>query len=127
MKVNATKLTISALVAFSLLSASAAVYYHREYSRLKADPQAAADQEVGKIVAEVGKLMALPDERPTVATVTDPAQLKGQAFFANAKTGDKVIIFTGARKAILYDPVARKILEVAPLNAGPADASASAK
>jgi hypothetical protein len=32
----------------------------------------------------------------------------------NAKTGYKVLVFSVAKKAILYDPVLNKIIEVAP-------------
>lgn len=75
--------------------------------------------EVTTIVNEVGKLIVLPtDETPTVATVTDLSKLAGQPFFANAKIGDKVLIYTQAQKAILYDPIANKIIELAPFSAG---------
>ncbi|OGN17447.1 MAG: hypothetical protein A3F48_04405 [Candidatus Yanofskybacteria bacterium RIFCSPHIGHO2_12_FULL_41_9] len=64
-------------------------------------------------------MLVLPtDEQPTVATVTDLEALKGQPFFLNAKIGYKVLIYTKAKKAILYDPQARKIVEVAPINLG---------
>ena len=51
------------------------------------------------------------------------------SFFSKAKVGDKVIIYTNARKAILYDPVAGKIVEVAPVNIGTptTESAASAK
>lgn len=75
--------------------------------------------EVTQVVEEVGKLMDLPiGEVPTVATVTDVTQLQGQAFFARAKNGDKVLIYQNAQKAILYDQKAKRIIEVAPINLG---------
>ena len=67
----------------------------------------------------VSRLIILPtDEEPTIATVADPDRLQDQPFFDNAKTGDKLLIYTNARKAILYDPVSDKIVEVAPINIG---------
>ena len=73
--------------------------------------------ETAAVVAEVSKLMQLPsDERPTVATITDKEKLSAQPFFAQAKNGDKVLIYTKAKKAILYDPLAKKIIDVAPVN-----------
>jgi hypothetical protein len=70
-------------------------------------------------VAAVGKLIVLPtDEQPTLATVVDPSKLKNQPFFAQAQKGDQVLIYTNARKAILYSPTANKIVEVAPLIIG---------
>ncbi len=77
------------------------------------------ETEITALVAEVGKLIVLPaDETPTIATVTDPAALKDQPFFKNAQQGDKVLIYAQAQRAILYDPVAKKIIDVAPINVG---------
>lgn len=71
-----------------------------------------------KILAErVGEHMFLPqDEVPTVATVSDPEALKDQSFFEHAKKGDKVLIYSNAKLAILYDPSADKIITIAPLS-----------
>lgn len=77
------------------------------------------DGEIDAIISEVGKLMILPkDEDPTIATVSDPKILESQPFFSKAKKGDKVLIYTKAQKAILYDPVANKIINIAPINLG---------
>ncbi len=96
-----------------------AVYFYRQWSSLKNDPQKIAQEEVAALVAEIGGIMFLPEgEQPTLATVTDPSKLQDQAFFAKAKTGDKVLLYANAQKAILYDPRAKKIVEVAPLNIG---------
>ncbi len=78
------------------------------------DPAKALAQNV---VDQVAVHLVLPeDEAPTVATVSSLEQLAGQPFFVNAKVGDKVLIYTKAKKAILYDPVIDKIVEVAPLS-----------
>ena len=63
--------------------------------------------------------MVLPkDETPTLATVSDPEKLKDQRFFVNAVKGDKVLVYSLAKKAILYSPSLDKIIEVAPVNVG---------
>lgn len=75
--------------------------------------------EAQKLVAEISQFLILPeDEQPTVATVSNIEALKGQPFFANAQKGNKVLIYTKAKKAILYDSIAKKIVEVAPINLG---------
>lgn len=79
--------------------------------------QVQAQAEVDALVAEVGELLALPsDEKPTVATITDVEKLREQAFFKNAANGDKVLIYTNAKKAILYRPSEKKVLEVGAVN-----------
>lgn len=75
-----------------------------------------SEHEISELVRQVGKLIVLPDENPTIATVSDPERLRDKPFFANAQTGYKVLIFNKAKKAILYDPVSHKIVEVAPVN-----------
>lgn len=90
-----------------------------ELNKLKEDPNALAQEEIKKLVEEVGKLIVLPtDEEPTVATVSDASKVKDQAFFASAENGDKVLIYTKAKKAILYRPSEKKVIEVAPVNLG---------
>ena len=94
-------------------------YYQSTKAQKQANPQQVAQEEVKKIVAEVGKLIDLPSgEDPTVATVTDISKLKDQPFFQKAKNGNKVLIYTNARKAILYDPASNKVIDVAPINIG---------
>lgn len=103
-----------------------AVYFYTQIRDIKKNPQKVvqenAQMEVKKVVEKVSELILLPEgEEPTVATVADPEKLKSQPFFANAKIGDKLLIYNAAKKAILYDPAAHKIIEVAPLNIGGAN------
>jgi hypothetical protein len=94
-------------------------YLYNQVRILKANPQAAAQKETAELVMKVGKLVVLPTgETPTIATVSDPEALKDQAFFAQAVKGDKVLIYTTAKKAILYSVLMNKIIDVAPLNIG---------
>ena len=94
-----------------------AYYFYDQASTLKKDPGKIAQEENSKLVAQVGKLIVLPPgETPTIATVADPSKLTDQAFFAKAKKGDKVLIYAGAKKAVLYSPESNKIVEIAPIN-----------
>jgi hypothetical protein len=69
--------------------------------------------EVDTLLGEIGAFMSLPsDEKPTVATVTDVEKIKSQSFFRNAQNGDRVIIYSEAKKAILYRQAQKKIIEV---------------
>lgn len=115
-----------------ILALIPSVYFYSQYriaqSKLNNPTQFAGD-EAKRLVASVGKLMSLPsDETPTVATVNDREKLKNQPFFAKSENGDKVLIYTNAKKAILYRPSINKIIDVAPVNIGaPATATDSAK
>lgn len=100
-----------------------AYHQHREGEQLqqqiqdlKQNPQKATEEESKVLLEKVNALIQLPDEQPTIATVTDLAPLKDQPFFAYAQIGDKVLIFSQAKKAVLYRPSTNKVIEVAPVN-----------
>lgn len=83
------------------------------------NPTEQAKLEQQQLTAKVAKLTVLPQgETPTVATVTDITKLQDQPFFANAQNGDKVLIYTKAKKAILYRPSTNKVINIAPVNIG---------
>lgn len=83
------------------------------------DPSKKAEKELNDTIASVSALMILPpNERPTLATVSDPDKLKNEPFFTNAILGDKVLIYAQAKKAVLYSPSRKKIIEVSSFNTG---------
>jgi hypothetical protein len=120
------KLASLGLLVFAVISVVAAVYLYKQNVELRRNSQAVTESEIKDLIAKVGKLIILPSgEQPTIATVADPDKLKNQSFFANASKDDKVLIYTNARKAILYSPSQNKIIEVAPINIGPAPEAAA--
>lgn len=104
-----------------VLTAVPSYYFFDKYKtsqELLKNPTEAARVEVQALVQQVGKFIELPNEEPTVATVSDKEKLADQPFFVKAENGDKVLIYTQARKAILYRPAANKIIEVSTVNLG---------
>ena len=100
-----------------LIAAGAALavgfYFFGPSSDLDLNSQALAQKERRELIERVSRLIVLPeDEQPTIATVSEPSQLPDETFFTNAKVGYKVLIYTEAKKAILYDPEIDKIVEV---------------
>lgn len=117
-------IAVLAVIAVVGIGISAFLFYQyttsqKELANIK---KAAASQKnnpegVAKIVAEVGKIMKLPEgELPTMATISDVSKLKEQAFFRNSKNGDVLLVYNKAGKAILYSPADKKIVEVAPIS-----------
>lgn len=90
-----------------------------EIASLKSDPQVVARDEVNALVKKLAALVVLPEgEDPVVATVTDKEKLKDQPVFANAENGDKLIIYSNAKRAYLFDPNNNKIKDIIPVNIG---------
>ncbi len=88
-----------------------------DLEQAKSNPDGQARQSNDELISQIGKLIILPqDEKPTIATVSDLTKLRSQPFFAKAETGDKVLIYANAKKAILYRPGTNQIIELAPLN-----------
>lgn len=118
------------VVGLVILALVPSIYFYVQYKNAQskaANPSQFATDEAKNLVTTVSKLMNLPtEETPTVATVNDKDKLKNQPFFAKSENGDKVLIYTTAKKAILYRPSINKIIDVAPVNIGSTAASASA-
>src|SRR5450759_35049 len=101
------------VIVILLLAAIPSVYFYTQYAAMKKQVAAAkpAPEDPKALIARVAKHILLPTgEDPTVMTVTDKEKLSGQLFFANAKNGDKVLVYEKAKKAFLYDPVADMVI-----------------
>lgn len=74
-----------------------------------------AESEAKKLHQEVSKLADLPDQTPSLVTVTDVDKLaaKSPVLFKNARNGDVVLFYVNADKtgrAVLYRPATKKII-----------------
>lgn len=101
-------------------------YFYSKYQhsqQLLKNPAQAQAEDMRALVASVGKVIELPSEEPTLATVTDNEKLSSQPFFAKSQNGDKVLIYAQSKKAILYRPSIGKVIEVSTLNISDAEVS----
>ena len=119
-------LVSSGLAVFLLITISLSFHFYSqskqaraEVTKLKQTSDAASLEEVKKLVDKLGQIVELPTgEDPTVATITDKSKLADQPFFQKADNGDKVLIYSAAKKAYLYRPSTNKLLDIAPVNLG---------
>jgi len=76
--------------------------------------------EVAKSLVEiVGKIYELPNEIPTIATITDTKELPVDPFYIKAKNGDKILIFSSAGEIIMYRPSTNRVIDVGQVAAAP--------
>lgn len=120
MKLRRSHLIISlGLILFVVIVAGVSFFfYRRRQERLYQfqNLEAYATQEAESLKVEVGEFVMLPDELPTIATVTDPSLLQDEVFFQKAQSGDKVLLFTEAKKAYLYRPSEKRVIDFTILN-----------
>lgn len=124
-KRSKTPVLVAALSLLVILLAATGFYLFKRnqdlssQNKVLANPTASAEQQQAELISLVGALVELPtDETPTVAVVSDVAKLKDQSFFESAQNGDKVLIYTKAKKAYLYRPSTNKLINIAPVNIG---------
>lgn len=102
-----------------LIALLPSLYFYNQYKKTQKilDTLPKSVDETRKLLDNVGKLIELPkDEDPLIATVSDKEKLKNQPFFQIAENGDKVLIYSKAKKAILYRPSSNMIIDVVPVN-----------
>lgn len=112
------RVIIAILVLLVAAAGTFAVLQWRENERLK-DPEymsAQAQRDADALVAKVSKLMLLPDESPTIATVKDADKLRAsEVFFRDVKNGDKILIFAAAQTAVIYRESDNRIIKSGPI------------
>jgi len=106
-------------VVLFVLATLSSVYFYIQWKRVLTEVSFGATdtaEEIARFTAVISEFVQLPSgEEPTIATVIDAEQLRGQPFFAQAQNGDKVLIYIEARRAILFRPSTHMIIEMTPI------------
>jgi hypothetical protein len=116
-KLNKKSIITLILLVILIALGTVLVVQRLELNRL-ADPAASAEQtrqSADRLRDKVSKIMQVPDETPTIATVQDVDKLREQDFFKDAENGDKVLIFTSAKRAIIYREGQNRIINSGPI------------
>lgn len=118
--------TILVIITLAMFGVSGVLF--RKLQQYKKNPQVVAQEETQYVVGQVSKLMSLPaNEQPTLATVHDKDKLKDQPFFSDAQNGDKLLVYTNAKKAIIFRIKEDKIINVGPIAIDPSQATPQPK
>lgn len=75
-------------------------------------------EEIDEIVKALEKIVLLPTgETPKLSTITNKDELTdNQEFFKDVENGDKIIVYQQAKKAFLYRPSTKKIINLSPID-----------
>ncbi|MGH7157711.1 MAG: hypothetical protein ACREGD_01340 [Candidatus Saccharimonadales bacterium] len=100
-----------------LVFAVIALFFFKQYQKVKDNPSAAAKATSQRIVERVGQLYFLPpDEEPTVALIEDKSKLANQSFFIGVENGDYLLVYTKAKIALIYREEVNRLVNVGPVN-----------
>lgn len=114
--IDSPLIALVSLVVFSVILTMNYLTYNPEIAGLIKGPEIIKREE-DALIAEVTKIIDLPqEERPTVATVTEPEKLADQKFFSKAQNGDRILVYNEAGKAVLYRPSEKRVVELGNLN-----------
>lgn len=88
--------------------------YHRSNVALeKLQRQSVAEENRAELLEKVGRHIILPASAPSIATVTNVAEMRRTApMYQNAQNGDKILIYPKERKIIIYSPARDIIVNV---------------
>ncbi len=111
-------IVVLVLIIVVALGVGYGVYKYPSKFGLALPSETQSQVEVSELISKVSALIELPsDEQPTIATVSDVEALRQtQPFFSKAENGDRVLIFTGAKRAIVYREATNKIIDVGAVN-----------
>jgi len=86
---------------------------------LDKEAQAQLEKETKALLEKVGKLIILPEEAPTFATILDAKKLIAEEpFYTGSENGDQLLVFPKAQKAIIYSPTKNILVNVGPVYFG---------
>lgn len=114
--VSSHTVTIAILLCAVIALSTMLYRYENRVKELEVTSPIAGADELSRVINEVGSAYVLPEgEVPTLAAVGDLSKLKDQPFFDHALVGDEVLIYMKAKKAIIWRPSIKKIIEIGPL------------
>lgn len=73
------------------------------------------EREVQRIILKIEGKVNLPNGAPGLATVSDSSKINRGGVLAEAKNGDKILLYYAAGKAILYRPSVEKVIAIGPI------------
>jgi hypothetical protein len=87
-------------------------------------PQNGETPDTEHLVQRVGELMLIPNETPIIATINQPENfVHEQPFYTGSQTGDMLLIFPQAARAVIYSPTKDIVINSGPfaVNSGSTD------
>ncbi len=121
LKPNKKAFVISLIFVFGIVMGAGGIFGYLQLKKTPVPVEQLQDdkppQEVLGLIETVEKKVPnIPkNEIPSVATVKDLADLSDQEFLAGAKVGDRIMIYSASKRAILYRPSTNEVIRQGPV------------
>lgn len=104
------KILIKLIVILLLLGAMAAcaLLFYKYREAVDTNPKNIEQ----KTIEEVGKIVEVPNEKPSVVTVLDASKLSNVELASRAQDGDRLLVYAENRRVIMYRPSNGKIIDI---------------
>lgn len=90
------------LVIVALISLSGFLYY--KYQEVLHKPTASQ-----QLIQYISQTVRLPDEEPTILTITDKTKLNNALLASRVDNGDQLLLFSKAQQVVIYNPSSKKV------------------
>lgn len=96
-------------------SVGVSIFAVKKYQDIKKNPTSAVTETNKTLLDKLGKILQLPTgEEPQIASVSDKTKLANDPFFKDAENGDSLIIYSKARRIIIYRESVNKVINQGP-------------
>jgi hypothetical protein len=110
------KTVIVLLLVLLLLAAGCSALFFIKY---KQAVNKAPANERQQILSKIEPIIALPDEQPELSTVLDTTKLTNQTLRQRANNGDKLLIYSKAKRLVIYRPSSGKVVDMLTIQVAP--------
>src|SRR5262245_20260942 len=77
------------------------------------------EAEQQRWTSELGSVMIMPTEKPMITTVLDKTKLNNKTLSEQAQNGDRLYIFSRAKRVVLYRPTLKKVVNILIIQTNP--------
>ena len=96
-----------------VLGSVGTAFYFYQKSKINIAAENTPANELDQAVLDIGKIAVLPiNDTPTLFSVSDPEQLRSDAFFDKSQSGDQMLLYPRVGFAVLYRPGTKQIVNM---------------
>jgi len=101
-------IAIILLVVLCLAATATSAVFYKKYK----DSQDTSQAQQKRLVAQLAKVLDLPEAVPTVVTVANKNKLTNKALAARVEDKDMLLIYSSTKRIVIYRPSISKVIDM---------------